>query len=238
MIEGNSAIVGIGATEFSKNSGRGELQLAAEAVKAALDDAGLTLADVDGMVTYTLDVPRGRPRPIAGRGRPHLLQPYAARRRRLMFDGTTCRDGGCHGIANVVVCYRALNGRSEKRLGAGGPPIRAGTSTGMVYWGSWYRPFGVPTPAQRVAIIARRYMHEYGVSTDPFGQVAVLARKHAANNPNAIFYEVPITFEEHQASRWVAEPLRLFDCFLKAMAASPLWSPRLTALDPCGIPPS
>jgi acetyl-CoA acetyltransferase len=217
MIEGNTAIVGIGATEFSKDSGRGELQLAAEAVKAALDDAGLTPADVDGMVTYTLD----------GTDEVDLVRSLGVGD--LTYYSRTPHGGGgsCStvqhaamavvtGVANVVVCYRALNGRSEKRLGAGGPPIRAGTSTGMVYWGSWYRPFGVPTPAQRVAIIARRYMHEYSATTDSFGQVAVLARKHAANNPQAIFYEQPITLEEHRASRWVAEPLRLFDCCLES----------------------
>ena len=54
-LSGKAAIAGIGATDFSKDSGRSELRLAAEAVGAALDDAGLTPADVDGMVTFTMD---------------------------------------------------------------------------------------------------------------------------------------------------------------------------------------
>ena len=55
-LKDEAAIVGIGQTEYSKNSGRSDLQLAAEAVKAALDDCGLAPGDVDGMTTFTLDV--------------------------------------------------------------------------------------------------------------------------------------------------------------------------------------
>jgi len=54
-LNGKAAIAGIGQTEFSKESGRSELQLACEAVKAAIDDAGLRPSDVDGMVTFTMD---------------------------------------------------------------------------------------------------------------------------------------------------------------------------------------
>ena len=59
---------------------------------------------------------------------------------------------------------------------------------------------------------ARRYMHEYGATSEDFGRVAVADRRHAATNPAAWFYERPITLAEHQASRWIAEPLRLLDC--------------------------
>jgi acetyl-CoA acetyltransferase len=59
---------------------------------------------------------------------------------------------------------------------------------------------------------ARRYMHEYGATTEDFGRVAVADRKHAANNPAAWFHGKPITLEDHQASRWIVDPLRLLDC--------------------------
>ena len=71
---------------------------------------------------------------------------------------------------------------------------------------------GLGTPAASVAMVARRYMHEYGATSEDFGRVAVTDRKHAATNPNAWFYGKPITLEDHQASRWIAEPLRLLDC--------------------------
>ncbi|MBV8234155.1 MAG: lipid-transfer protein, partial [Acidimicrobiia bacterium] len=80
-----------------------------------------------------------------------------------------------------------------------------------VHYG-WLVPFGLLTPAQWVAMFGRRYMHAYGATSADFGVVAVADRRHAANNPNAWFYEQPITIEEHQASRWIVEPLHLLDC--------------------------
>jgi acetyl-CoA acetyltransferase len=71
---------------------------------------------------------------------------------------------------------------------------------------------GLATPAATVAMFARRYMHEYGATSEDFGRVAVADRRHAATNPNAWFYGKPITLDDHQASRWIAEPLRLLDC--------------------------
>jgi acetyl-CoA acetyltransferase len=74
-------------------------------------------------------------------------------------------------------------------------------------------PFGAQAPATWAALAIQRYMHECGVSNRDFGRVAVLQRKHAATNPAAIFHAKPITLEEHQASRWIVEPvLRLLDC--------------------------
>src|SRR5690349_21929175 len=208
----STAIAGIGATEFSKDSGRSELRLAAEAVRAALDDAGLTPADVDGLVTFTMDsnaeIAVARELGIPG----------------LSFFGQVGYGGGAAcatvqhaamavatGTADVVVCYRALNERSGRRFGqvaAGlaGMPTTAGIDNG------WHYPMGLATPAATVAMVARRYMHEYGATSEDFGAVAVADRRHAAVNPHAWFYQRPITLAEHQASRWIAEPLRLLDC--------------------------
>ena len=76
----------------------------------------------------------------------------------------------------------------------------------------WSSPFGLLTPASWVAMFARRYMHEYGATSEDFGRVSVAARKHAATNPEAFFYQKPITLDEHQASRWIVKPLHLLDC--------------------------
>ena len=63
------------------------------------------------------------------------------------------------------------------------------------------------------ALWFQRYMHEYGLTNADFGRYSVVARRHAATNPNAQFYGRPITLEDHQASRWIVEPiLRLLDC--------------------------
>jgi len=71
---------------------------------------------------------------------------------------------------------------------------------------------GIATPAATVAMVAQRYLHDYGATSEDFGRIAVIDRKHAATNPRAWFHDRPITLEEHQASRWVAEPLHLLDC--------------------------
>jgi acetyl-CoA acetyltransferase len=115
------------------------------------------------------------------------------------------------GLADVVVVWRAFNERSGERYGLGQADRAIDQSADRAAY-SWMTPFGLSTPAQWVAMFAQRYMHEYGATSEDFGRVAVVDRKHAARNPNAYFYERPITLEEHQASRWIAEPLHLLDC--------------------------
>jgi acetyl-CoA acetyltransferase len=113
------------------------------------------------------------------------------------------------GVAKYVVVYRAFNERSGRRYSTG---IGEGIVTAdLIHW-SWYLPFGLLTPASWVAMFSNRYMHEYGLSSEDLAHVAVSTRKHAVNNPNAFFYGKELTMEEHQASRYIAEPLRLFDC--------------------------
>jgi acetyl-CoA acetyltransferase len=211
-ITGRAAIAGIGATEFSKDSGRSELRLATEAVRAALDDAGLRPSDVDGLVTFTMD---NNTEIAVARELGILSLKFFSR---IQYGGgaaaATVQQAAmavATGVADVVVCYRAFNERSGQRFGQVSTALAAApTSSGVD--ASWSYPHGLSTPAADVAMIARRYMHVYGATSEDFGRVAVADRKHAANNPNAFFYGKPITLEEHQASRWIAEPLHLLDC--------------------------
>ncbi|MEU8777500.1 lipid-transfer protein [Streptomyces sp. NPDC048606] len=207
---GRAAVVGIGATEFSKDSGRSELKLAVEAVHAALDDAGLAPADVDGMVTFTMDTS------------PEITVAQAAGIGDLSFFSRVHYGGGAAcatvqqaalavatGVAEVVVCYRAFNERSGRRFGSGvqqREPSAEGAALG------WSLPWGLLTPASWVAMTAQRYLHAYGLTPEAFGHVAVTGRRHAANNPAAWFHGKPITLADHAASRWIVEPLRLLDC--------------------------
>ena len=206
---GKAAIAGIGQTEFSKQSGRTELQLACEAVKAALDDAGLQPGDVDGMVTFTADASE---------------EIEVARNvgiQNLTFFSRVPHGGGAAaatvmqaamavatGTASVVVCYRAFNERSGFRFGGSG---RTPSSTPL--WLAPYAPFGLMTPAAWVALHAQRFMSQYGATNEDFGRISVVDRAHAARNPDAWFYQRPITLDDHQSSRWIIEPvLRLLDC--------------------------
>ncbi len=211
-LRNRAAIVGIGATEFSKNSGRSELRLAVEATLAALDDAGLQPSDIDGMVTFTMDHnPEIEIKRSLGGGELRFFS-------RVHYGGgaacATVHQAAmavATGVAEVVVCYRAMNERSAYRFGSGVQNLTPMPTTESAHFG-WYAPFGLLTPAAWVAMCAQRYMHEFGATTEDFGRIAVIDRKHAANNPAAWFYERPITLEVHQKSRWIVDPLRLLDC--------------------------
>ena len=209
-LKDEAAIVGIGQTEFSKNSGRSEVQLASEAIAAAIADAGLEPSQIDGLTTFTMDtsdeieVARA-----VGIGDITFFS-------RIPYGGGAA-IGVMHqaamavatGTAKYVVVYRDLNGRSGQRYGEGianGP-----TTSDLIHW-SWYMPWGFMTPASWVAMFATRYMHETGTKSTDLAEVAVQQRKHAVNNPAAFFYQQPLTIEEHQASRMIAEPLHLYDC--------------------------
>ena len=211
-LSGQAAIVGIGATEFSKDSGRSELQLACESIDAALADCGLNATDVDGLVTFTMDT-----NPETEVARAMGIDELTFFSRIHYGGGAACAvvqqaalAVAC-GVADVVVAYRAFNERSGVRFGAGlqDRPALSNTDSARL---SWTNPFGLLTPAQQVALFASRYMHEYGATSEDFGRVAVIDRAAAATNPKAWFYERPITLADHQASRWIAEPLHLLDC--------------------------
>ncbi|HEX6444874.1 MAG TPA: lipid-transfer protein, partial [Streptosporangiales bacterium] len=205
-----AAIVGIGATEFSKDSGRSELQLAVEAVRAALADAGLAPSDADGLCTFTMDTnPEIQVARVAGLGDLTFFSRIA------YGGGAACATvqqaamAVATGVAEVVVCYRAFNERSGHRFGTG---ISRSEPTAEGVAMSWVSTFGLMTPAAWVAMFAQRYMHEYGATSEDFGRVSVASRKHAASNPQAWFYGRPITLADHQASRPIVDPLRLLDC--------------------------
>ncbi|MFC4112499.1 lipid-transfer protein [Nonomuraea zeae] len=212
MLSALTAIAGIGATEFSKESGRSELRLAAEAVLSALDDAGLSPGDVDGMVTYSQDV--NQEIAVARETGVGDLTFFS----RVEYGGGAACATVAHaamavatGMAETVVCYRAFNERSGRRFGQPNSRL-TGEPTSQGLEMSWHVPFGLMTPAAWVAMFARRYMHTYGATSEDFGRVAVAMRRHAATNPAAWFHGRPITLAEHQASRWIVEPLHLLDC--------------------------
>ena len=205
-----TAIAGYGATEFSKSSGRSELRLATEATLSALADAGIDPAEVDGISTFVMD----------NNGEQEVFRAIGGKD--LKFFSRVSQGGGAtcaplqqaamaitSGVADVVVAYRAMNERSEYRFGQ---PMHAlpPTSDNVVF--AYHGLSGLMTPAAMMGLMMRRYMAETGATSRDFANYAVLARKHAATNPNAFFYGKPITVEDHQASKLIADPLRLLDC--------------------------
>jgi acetyl-CoA acetyltransferase len=205
-----AAIVGIGQTAFTKNSGVSELTLAAECVAKAIDDAGLRPDQIGGMTTFQLDtndetdVARS-----VGCGELSFFS-------KIGYGGGAA-VGVIHqaamavatGAADYVVAYRALNGRSGQRYsqGVAGDIV----TSDLIHW-SWYMPWGLLTPTSWVAMFTQRYIHEYGAKPEDLAQVAISTRNHAVNNPNAFFYQRPLSLDDYMNARWIAEPLRLYDC--------------------------
>ncbi len=221
-IRDRAAIVGIGQTRYTAGSGVTEHRQAVEAIRSALDDAGLTARDVDGVARFDIENVNELAL-LYSMGIPHLR----------FFAGVPSGGGAVCGTlvlaamavatgqANVVVCYRARN--RGKRSSAGHQPLQGGrpwakTPPTLTDLYQYHVPFGLVSPAQEMAMIYRRHMHEFGTTTEHFGMVAVAQRAHAARNPHAVMRE-PITLADHQASRWIAEPLRLLDCCLETDGA-------------------
>jgi acetyl-CoA acetyltransferase len=209
-----TAIVGVGYTDFSKNSGVSTLTLALRAITAALEDAGLSPQDVDGVAChrvgdsvqavlvaqalgitdlhYHLDL-------FGGGSTSHQVLASAA-----MAVAT--------GMAQTVVCWRAINARSEFRMGGTG---RAAPDTIEF---QYQVPYGYATPPQQFAMQARAYLDAYQISPEDLGRVAITQRNYAQLSPRAMMRK-PLTMDDYLSSRWIVEPLRLFDCCLETDAA-------------------
>ncbi len=207
-----AAIVGIGHTEFSKDLGRPERTAALEAICAALDEAGIAPAEVDGLVRFDME----------NTSEVEIAQSLGLEALRFFGEigyggGAGCATVGhaamaiAAGRASVVVCWRARN-----RSSGGRPWARTGMRVGGEF--QFSAPYGLVRPVDQVAMVARRHMHEYGTKSEHFGAVAVACRKHAARNPHALMRD-PMTLEDHQASRLVSEPLRKLDCCLETDGA-------------------
>ena len=205
-IRDKAAIVGIGETEFSWDSGRSELQLACEAIKAACDDAGISPHQIDGLVRYEMDT-NHETLLVQSLGIQNLRHwecvPYGGGAGNAVVGHAAAAVAA--GYCNYVVCFRAANLRSQVRLGQVRAPQRiAGGQQAFA------APWGNMAPAHRYGLFVRRYMHMYGATSQHFGWVAVTLREHASRNPRALRRD-PITLDDHQRSRMVADPLHLLD---------------------------
>ncbi len=209
-----AAIAGVGYTELTANSGVSTLTLALRAIRAALDDAGLTTADVDGVACHRV----GDSVQAA-----LVAQSLGVRDVRYHLDlwggGSTSASvvgsaamAVATGFAECVVCWRAINARSEFRMGG------TGRSAPDTLEFQYQAPYGYFTPPQQFAMAARAYMDAFGVTAEDLGRVAIGQRGNALENERAMMRK-PLTMDDYLASRWIVEPLRLFDCCLETDGA-------------------
>ena len=213
----STAIAGLGMTELGKVYGRTAAEFAVEAVSLAARDAGLTLADLDGLlvnpgVKNDTDL---RLQSTLGMRNTRLLatiQGFGSSAGQMVQYASMAIDAG---MADVVACVYA------------DAPLREGRSAGASYsgqkramrgLGALPAAAGLKAAPERYAVAARRHMHAYGTTSEQFGAVAVAARQWAAMNPHAQMRD-PITLEDHQSSRMIADPLRLLDCCLVSNGA-------------------
>jgi acetyl-CoA acetyltransferase len=220
-IKDRAAIVGISMTDFSKDSGRTELYLTCKCIKAALDDAGLTPDDIDGLVKQTDDA-TDEHAVTSSMGMGNLTY-FGESRWGAAPSAMVMRAamGVAVGAANYIVVYRSVNGASRRRMI---PSMRTSgqmSTSDLLQW-TFHAPFGHMSDAGRVAMIVRRYMHEFGIEKDQFGWVPVVCREHGAMNPNGMFYQKPIALEDYLKSKVVVEPLRRMDYYEEADAAAAL----------------
>jgi acetyl-CoA acetyltransferase len=208
-----AVIAGIGATEFSKESGRSELQLAAECSLAACEDAGVDARDIDGMITFTIDsndeINLARCLGVRDLAYSTRVPGGGSGAAATIYQAMALVNAG---LCNYVLIWRAMNERSQYRFGQNNTSntVTAGIGGGSIMW---CVPFGAMTPACWGALQTHAYMQRYGVTNRDLGLLSVQQRAYAATNPKAWFYGKPITLEDHQNSKWVQEPvLRLLDC--------------------------
>ena len=208
-IKDAAAVVGVATTEFSTDSGRTEYSMACEVIKTAVDDAGLRLEEIDGMVKDVVD---GIDAMYVQKALGMETLAYSSDSHwgtsPMMNAVTAIASGTC----NHVVYYRSVNNGSGKRAGS---DFRAAKETkdeslDMLRY-DFYAPFGLLTPAGAIGMGVRRYMTDYGVTPEQIGWVPVVCSEHGAENPHAIFHDAPIKIGDYLASEMVVDPLRRLD---------------------------
>jgi acetyl-CoA C-acetyltransferase len=204
-----AAIVGVYTTEQGRGLDRTSFSLELEAIKGAVADAGLTVADVDGIVPMSTRSLYGAP--AADQfwatqlgGRPLTLAHPGSPTPSIVKAALAISAGMC----NVAVVFW---GKAGWQLGPGGSPVP--TSAPRVQ--EWHYDLFGGGYAQFYALWAQRYMHEFGVTSEDLAEVAVVHREHAMLNPASVMGgRGPLTVEDVVTSRVVASPLHLYDCAL------------------------
>ena len=207
-----TCIVGVGTTAYGKRGefyDRNPVDQVREALDLALAESGLDRREIDGFATYSVE--KLDPSVLA----PSLGIPNVNYSSMVHGGGG---GGTCGAIANaaaaviagqakVVMVYKVITQPPHARFGAayGSAQVAADPAS------DFHRPYGLISPAQFFSLLFRRHMHRFGTKPRHLAEVAVAIRSHAARNPKAL-KRTPLTIEEHQASRMIADPFRLLDC--------------------------
>jgi acetyl-CoA acetyltransferase len=209
-LRGKVAVAGIGQSAYYKHgqSPDPESKLTLKAIVAACKDAGISPKDLDGFASFSNDR-NDAPRMAAALGCKEL------RFSNMFWGGGGGGTAGAVenavaaiacGIADTVVVYRGLAQGQFGRFGRGAEINHVSGE------GAHTVPYGLMSAAQMFAMKVMRFMHDHGVRQEALRAIALASYRHAQNNPAAIMYGRPLTEEKYDASRWIVEPFRLFDC--------------------------
>jgi len=214
FLRDRTAIVGVGRTGYSRDSGVSTLTLALRAIRAALDDAGLALTDVDGVACHRVGDSVQATLVAQSLGIADLryhLDLFGGGSQSNWVVGSAALAVAT-GAAECVVCWRAVNARSEFRMGGTG----RGAPDTLEF--QYQAPYWFATPPQQFAMYGRAYLERFGVTAEDLGRVAIAQRAFAVDNERAVM-RTPLSMDEYLGSRPVVDPLRLFDCCLETDAA-------------------
>ncbi len=201
------AIVGIGATPQGKLPGSTALSLSVGAFKRALDDSGLRKDQIDGLLTFSGQT--------AAEGQQNYLRVGETLGINPRWTGTMYMGGSTAGalVQQAVLAIEAGMATHVACVYGDVAATGGGVFNRAQGWGDSSAIWGFMSAAANSAITAARHMAVYGTTSRQLGEIAVACRYHASLNPDAVMRK-PITIEEHQASRWIVEPLHLLDCCL------------------------
>jgi acetyl-CoA acetyltransferase len=220
-LERRAIISGIGQSQIGRRLGRSDLDLTLEAALVAIADAGLSRDDIDGLSTY----------PGMGSGTGGFAGPTTPEVQDALGLSLNWHDGGgegagqmraviaaslavAAGLARHVLVYRTVSEGTAQgsggRQGIGG----AGGGGRVPRFGGflqWSLPYGAVSAVNWIAMVAQRRVHEFGLTREQLGQIALNNRRNAALNPHAIYRE-PLSLDDYLGARMISSPLCLFDC--------------------------
>ena len=246
VLERKACLTGVGQSQVGRRLMRDPLELTLDACIAAIEDAGLTRDDIDGLSTYPggVDLSPG----FSGAG---VIQVQDALRLELnWFTGGVEMPGqlgsvinACMavatGLARHVLCFRSIwestaqgtGGRGGLGIGNGGDggPARVGEEM------QWTTPFRAYSPANWIGLFAQRHFHEFGTTREQMAQIPLNARKNAQLNPKAI-YRDPLTMDDYLASRLISTPFCLYDCDVPVDGATAVIVSHVDAAKDCRKP--
>jgi acetyl-CoA acetyltransferase len=214
--EHGAVVSGIGQSAIGRQIDRSGFQLTLDAILAAIEDAGLTVDDIDGLAMY----PGGGKSNLPGYSSANLYEiqdtlRITSRWRQGLVEGMSLPFYGpaqavATGAARHVIVYRTVKEGTAARV-AGGRPAYGSIHPSAEGPMAWLLPVGALSPVCQLAPYAARYMHEYGVTREQMGWIPVTQRAHAALNPDAV-YRDPMSIEDYLGARMISTPICLYDC--------------------------